>query len=550
MRCPSAIFVALVACSGAEKPTESPGSDGQDNPGTDTDTDTDSGADSGVPGPIPEPGPPCAAPVDEPAYVESDPSGVLAQVISELNHTAQGVAVADLDSDGRLDLILPEMERVVILMNDGELGWRDETEERLGELGRMRLVSPVDLDGDGAPELSFHSREDGMRLFQNDGTGHFTRLRDRGMGGLVNHKLRALAWADQDGDGDLDVWMSSDGTNSFDPTDRRFLQTGPMEFTESTDELPEASARGYAKGAVLLDLDMDGHTDVLTYHHLADVGGGNVMLAGGADGALVAVADNGLDVTMSAMGAAVADLNGDLRPDIALSDFEPPELFLSLDDKTWFMGGAAANIFTDEDRDQIASWGIVLDDLDLDGDLDLASVFGPTDDPEEIEELGRVNPMEQPDEIWAQDADGKYTPVGEAWGFSSVDVGRGLATADFDGDGMLEIITAGQAAPVRVFRSPCTAGEWLQVDLHGLPENRQGIGARVSVEAGGKTHTRWVMAGGLSHMTSQPTRLHFGLGTVDRVDVIRVRFPDGTEVEDREAGLRTVHTVVHPEAAR
>ncbi len=503
--------------------------------------------DSGHPGPPVAPGPPCADPVTEPSFAEADPSGVLAAATEGRLHTAQGIAIVDLDQDGRLDLVIPDQEGVILLMNDGDLRWRDETAERLGDVERMHLASPVDLDGDGAPELLFHSREVGMRFFHNDGKGHFTRLRDRGIH-IDEHKLRAVAWSDLDEDGDLDLWLSSDGTESFDPTDRRFFQIGALEFAQATDSLPEATTHSYAKGAVLLDLDTDGRTDVLTYHHLADVGGGNVMLSGGDGGTLTPVSDNGLDVTMSAMGAAVADLNGDLRPDIAMSDFDPPDLFVSLDDATWAMAGSAANLYTDDARDQIASWGIVLDDLDLDGDLDLAAVFGPTDDPEEVESLGRVNPQEQPDEIWSQDTDGRFSAVGLQWGFSSLETGRGLATADFDGDGMLELITAGKLAPVRVLRSPCTAGEWLQVDLHGLPENRQGIGARVTVEANGTLHTRWITAGGTSHMTTLPTRLHFGLGAVDRIDAVRVRFPDGTEVEDRQVGLRTFHVVKHPAA--
>ena len=123
-----------------------------------------------------------------------------------------------------------------------------------------------------------------------------------------------------------------------------------------------------------------------------------------------------------------------------------------------------------------------------------------------------------------------------------------FATADLDGDGHREIITAGSDAPPEVWTNPCGSGGWLEVVTVGPAQNRQGFGTRVSVTAGDQ---RWIqelyplVAGGQSQSS-----LHFGLGNHNTVNTLRVKWLDGEETLIENVDVNRVVTVYHPDAVR
>jgi hypothetical protein len=115
---------------------------------------------------------------------------------------------------------------------------------------------------------------------------------------------------------------------------------------------------------------------------------------------------------------------------------------------------------------------------------------------------------------------------------------RGLATADIDNDGTLEILANNQNEPPSLWKqSRPAAGHWLLLRLVGTRSNRSAIGARVAVTAGGRTQIDEVRSGG-SYLSQNDLRLHFGLGAATRADSISVRWPSGakTVVKDVDAG--------------
>jgi hypothetical protein len=221
-------------------------------------------------------------------------------------------------------------------------------------------------------------------------------------------------------------------------------------------------------------------------------------------------ADAGLDKVES-VGEAAAD------------ETAPQRLFMNRDGKLVEEGenrGVNAR--------PVAAANAVAVDFDNDMDLDLF-VLG-TNDAGKTENLLLLN-----------DGKGRFTPVRQAGGAAGglYGVGDSVTTADADGDGCPDLLTASGASMGRslglpsdngryqVFRNLCATGNhWLMIDLEGTRSNRDGIGARVVVEAGGVKQTR-LRDGGVHERGQNHARLHFGLGKHAKADRITVYWPSG-----------------------
>ena len=101
--------------------------------------------------------------------------------------------------------------------------------------------------------------------------------------------------------------------------------------------------------------------------------------------------------------------------------------------------------------------------------------------------------------------------------------------ADFDADGCLDLVVAG-FHPLRTFRGRCpAANHWLELKLEGTASNRDGIGARVAVTAGGVTQTAELGPQGGGFQNSQERVVRFGLGKSDTADALTIVWPSGTK---------------------
>jgi hypothetical protein len=114
-------------------------------------------------------------------------------------------------------------------------------------------------------------------------------------------------------------------------------------------------------------------------------------------------------------------------------------------------------------------------------------------------------------------------------------VGRGLATGDLDNDGRVDAVVLAQNEPLAYFRNRTVGGHFLIVRLEGTASNRDAVGARVTVAAGGRRSVAQRFGGG-SYLSSCDPRLHFGLGPTAAVDAVEVRWPSGRL--DRYNGLK------------
>jgi hypothetical protein len=222
------------------------------------------------------------------------------------------------------------------------------------------------------------------------------------------------------------------------------------------------------------------------------------------------------------MGVACGDIDGDGRPDLAVTNFfgEATSFFHNLGggqfaDGTTAVGLGAASRY-------LLGFGIAMTDVNNDGCLDMITANGHV-----MDSRPQV-PYAMPVQILLGGPGGRLVDVSARSGppFSIPHLGRGLATGDFDNDGRLDALVVAQNERLVYLHNRTEGGHFLTIRLEGTASNRDSIGARVTVEAGGR---RWVAQriGGGSFQSSSDPRLHFGLGQARRVDRVEVRWPSG-----------------------
>ena len=149
----------------------------------------------------------------------------------------------------------------------------------------------------------------------------------------------------------------------------------------------------------------------------------------------------------------------------------------------------------------------------------------PMDD---IAEESDIITYEQKPFLFQNQGTGAYREVGAETGayFRTPETGRGLAVSDYDNDGDLDLLFTPNNRKATLLRNEggAAAGHWITLRLVGVRVNRDAIGARVTVRAGGRTQTAEVRSAS-SYLSQNDMRLHFGLGSATRVDGIEIRWP-------------------------
>ena len=491
--------------------------------------------------------------------------------------TAGGVGVLDYDGDGWLDVYAiqagafpPDPSRPHggdrLFRNKGD-GTFEDASERSGIAAMPRGfghgVAVGDVDNDGRPDLLV-TRWRAYALYHNKGDGTFEDVTESwGLGGDRGWPTSA-ALADLDGDGDLDLYVAHyidwDERNPtlcaratasgprVDP-DRKYDYCMPRGLVASADHLfrndggrfVDATAEagivdrdGRGLGILAADLDDDGKIDLFvandtTANYLFRNKGG---LRFEESGDLAGVASNAEGAYQAGMGTALGDLDGDGRPDLAVTNFygEATTLYRNLgggtySDRTVASGLAAASRYR-------LGFGLAFLDADNDGRLDLATANGHVND-----DRPRF-PYAMPAQLVLGIGKGRVADAsataGECW--SAPRIGRGLAVADLDNDGRPDLLIVSQDGPLAYFRNRSEGpGRSATFRLEGGPASgRDAVGARVTVLAGGRRQVAVRFGGGSFQSASDP-RVRVGLGPVDWIDEVEVRWPSGRV--DRHAGL-------------
>ena len=465
---------------------------------------------------------------------------------------AGGELVGDLDGDGSLDVITPNEIAKANLMTGTPAATFIQKPEKLEPFDLSLGIGGtlVDYDGDGDLDVYILLYDAANVLLRNDGAFTFTDVSDEaGVHGCeadlsVCYKSMSSSWADYDRDGDLDLVVGNYGyvlhdgteTSEFDPGEPSFLyeNNGDGTFTDVTDEvLPRDTMShvhdGYTYVAGFHDLNRDGWPEL---YFVNDFGNYQPsVLLWNDNGTLVL--DNGLhglDQNQTGMGLAVADVNGDLYPDILIPEWNKNTylesyVFEGSDEPSWVRKDTELGLVPNNAVGQKVGWGSDWADVDNDGDLDGVIGYGYVKSENELWN----NPFEQPDGLYIRQDDGTFIDESNLWGNHDYGVSRGFVVADFNNDGWVDIAKRDLNGPNVLQVSNCGAESWVRVQLHAPDTlNTRAIGAEIRIAAGDLQLVRTLTAGGTGYASSGPPEAHFGLGPNDTIDILRITWPDGS----------------------
>jgi hypothetical protein len=457
-----------------------------------------------------------------------------------------GMAVADIDLDGDLDLFLPggmapdadAPDLSTLYRNDGK---QFTVVPDSGLAGHNAIGAFFgDYNADGAPDLLLTCNGPN-RLYRNDGQGKFSEVTEAcGIGGTAWLSTGA-AWADADHDGDLDLLVANYAASNHQSGNPQPGQTlgapntlwqnnGDGTFTNGTAKAQLDSAPAPTMGALLLDVDDDRDQDLFLINH----GAPNRLYLNDRAGQYTDATSRYPGLTgasggqkagnhgMSGLGATLGDVDANGLEDVLLvRGQQPPSLFLQYRRGQFTVDEA----FAARAEDLGGAVGALLGDLDLDGDLDLVLLDAGT--------KGDVAHR-----LLLNRGDGKFSDPIEM-GTSTLDSSalgpraQGAVAVDLDGDGMLELLVARAGARPQLWRADAPAGRhWLELipRLAGEGNALRGDPAAIGLQAELKTSLHAQVARvrtSTGYLGNPPPRLHFGLGPHGQADYVRLTWPDG-----------------------
>jgi len=300
-------------------------------------------------------------------------------------------------------------------------------------------------------------------------------------------------------------------------------------FTDVTEKAGILKPGGrYGLSAVAFDYNNDGWPDLF----VACDSSPNLLFRNDRDGTFSEVgmeagcAVNGDGLEQANMGVTVGDYDGDGYLDLFLPHFSEHTPILYHNTKGEFFDDAtnAAGLAVNT---QYVCWGVGFADLDNDGRLDIFHVNGTVYP--EVEKVYPDYKFKQPRVVYRNLGNGSFEEVSELCGAAVLEPhsSRGCAFGDFDNDGNIDVLAWNMSEAPSLLKNENRSGNhWLSVKAVGTKSNRSGIGARITVTAGGRRQIRDVLSGS-SYISQSDLRQHFGLGQAHKADEIEIRRPGG-----------------------
>jgi hypothetical protein len=524
-----------------------------------------------------------------------------AEIMAGYTALGAAAAVADFDGDGFEDLFVTdsaETGKNHLYRNNGNFTFTDVAEKAGVAAGNDAANASadalwLDYDNDGRPDL-FVVRFGQSQLFHNEGNGRFRDVtREAGLAGHSANSITAVAF-DYDRDGDLDLFVGDyfQPVNIFKPQTPRFFpesfetanngggltlwrNDGKGRFTDATREAGIALS-GWTLDLGHADADNDGDEDLYV---ACDFGTDRFLLNNGDGTFRDATKETvGID-TKKGMNADWGDYDNDGWLDIYVTNITDD--YMREGNFLWRNNGlneAGQLTFSDVSRetgtyDTGWGWGAKFFDYDDDGWLDLYVVNGWVSAgaesyvPDIFQMVTRPNidfadarnwpPMGNKSLSGYQkkrlfhNQGGLFKDEAPRHGLDSTRDGRGIAVADFDNDGRLDLFVANANAEPYLYRNLSgkagpTGPHWVGFLLAGRKSNRDAVGAQLRATAGGRTQLRFVDGGnGFAGQSSR--RVHFGLAGAAAVDSLEVRWPSGARQTFKNLPADRLYRIVEGE---
>jgi enediyne biosynthesis protein E4 len=479
-----------------------------------------------------------------------------------LEEFGPGVCVADFDGDGWQDIYFVNGRDLygrgikvqnALYHNNGDGTFTDVT-DKSGVPGTGYGLGCVwgDYDNDGHPDL-FVTQYGRNVLYHNNGDGTFTDVTDKaGVAGMEfgTYFHSGATFLDYDRDGKLDLYVG--GYVAFGPGARRYCDLGGVTsscppsayqgsanilyhnngdgtFTNVTKKAGIYQPNGKNLSVGAADYNNDGWPDIFVandglnaylYHNERN---GTFKEEGG----LAGMAFTNQGHTMAAMCISLGDFNNDGWLDLYISDFQGSSDHIWKNDTRGGFDEVSDQVGITAPTRAVLSFGGGFFDYDNDGWLDMFIANGHVYP--EVEQATPEVRYKQVNTLFHNDGHGKFVDVTKASGdgFATPYVGRGVAFADFDNDGFEDVVVGNNGdPPLLLHNSGGNGGHFVSFKLIGTKSNRDAMGARLELTAGGMTQIREV-AGGGSYLSQSDLRAHFGVGGAGKIDKLEISWPSG-----------------------
>jgi hypothetical protein len=455
-----------------------------------------------------------------------------------------GVAVFDCNDDGRPDLyVAGGTHPAALYRNDSPIGGAlhfSAVPSPVTDLSSVSGAYPIDIDGDGRVDLAVLRNGENVLLRGTGGCG-FERANERWSFAGGNAATTAFSATWEPGallptlafGNYIDPAASDPHHLCFDNALVRPATGGPGYG------VPQALAPGWCALSMLFsDWDRSGRRDLRISndrHYYMD-GQEQLWRMDPAAPPHLYTADEGwVEVNVEGMGIASYDLTGDGYPEVYLTSQGSNRLQTltagparpTYGDIGLKRGVLADRPFTGGDALPSTAWHPEFEDVNNDGWIDLFVSKGNVREEPDFA-------MKDPSNLLLGQPDGTFVESADAAGIVEFDLGRGAALADFNLDGLLDLVEVNLGSPVRVWRSvgagdaasPAPMGHWLALRPTEPGSNRDAVGAWLEVRVGDTIMRREVTVGG-GHAGGQLGWIHVGLGSATSAEV-RVQWPDGT----------------------
>jgi hypothetical protein len=468
---------------------------------------------------------------------------------------AGGAVIEDYDGDGRFDIFVSSTDPCAsarLYLNVGSGRFEDHTTaagltEQLGGLN----ATHTDYNNDGRTDL-FVMRggwEYPMRnsLLRNDGKGVFTDVTSGAGLSSALHRTHSATWADFDNDGWLDVFAAHEESPAA-----LFRNNHDGTFTDVA-ERAGVRRKAFSKGAVWGDYDNDGDPDL----YVSNYGEPNFFYVNDGAGRFTErAAELGVDRPIMSFPTWFFDYDNDGWLDLFVASFVPSVtevvrhyVGLPVRAETFRLyrnnrQGGFEDVTATVGLDRVAPvMGANFGDLDNDGFLDIY--------------LGTGAPSYAalvPNLMFRNVAGRRFADVTNTTGTGHLQKGHGIAWADLDDDGDLDIYAniggflPGDVYSRALFRNPGHGNNWIRVRLEGVKSNRAGIGAKIRlVMPDGSLRYREVNGGG--SFGASPLEQHIGLAKADRIARVEIEWP-ATRTKQVFADVRANQRIVVKEGEK